>query len=135
MGHRMWDGYISVSSTDLSSHVISCDSGQQFRIAQDDSSGSPDMLYITDGQRNLCPEFVFAQDVVAGQVEATLRALGGTAVSVEIRSKTGSAAVTNPKWTATCIVQISDPFGGTKGQQEKVRVKFYPTTVWTIATS
>jgi hypothetical protein len=135
MGHRLWDGYISINSVDLSSHVISCDSGQQFRIVQDDSSGSTDMLYITDGQRNLCPEFVFAQDVVAAQVEATLRALGGTAVACEIRSKTGSAAQTNPKWTATCIIQIADPFGGTKGQQERVKVKLYPTTIWTIAIS
>lgn len=77
----------------------------------------------------------FKQDRANSAVDQTLAAVRGTTFAVEIRSDSGSAAPTNPKWTATVFVKSYTPIGGSVGEYEDVSVEFGMATAWTRATS
>jgi hypothetical protein len=76
-----------------------------------------------------------AQDLAAGDVDATLFSIVGTAVAVAIRNDSGAVAADNPEYTGTGLIRSYPPIGAAIGEKATTRVEIVPASALSRATS
>jgi hypothetical protein len=130
-----YNGYLSVNSVDLSDHVKSM--SLEYKAEElDDTCMGDTVRTRMGGLKDWSLTVTFAQDYVAGEVDATLWPLiGAAAWAIIIKPNGGTTSGTNPKWTGTAILLDYTPIAGTVGDYATTDVTFLPGTVLTRATS
>lgn len=119
------DALISINGVDLSDH------GNQVTITyeaetQDDTVFGDDTRSNAGGLKNWSCEIQFLQDYAAGEVDATLFGIVGTAVAWEVRPTSAVRSATNPGYNATGVVQNYQPLGQSVGDLAGATVSLVP---------
>ena len=98
------DVQVTVNAVDLTSHVTSVNGfNESAADLQTTAMGDSNVTRI-GGIKDASVSITFLNDFAASSVYATLAALLGTAVTVEITPTSGSLSATNPKKSGSCLV-------------------------------
>lgn len=119
------DCYIAVNGVPFSDHVSSVTvnlSKDEVETTNFSGSGRERVAGLKDDSF----EVNFQQDYAAANVDATLYPLynNETEFTVEVRPTAAAASVSNPKYTATCVLLEYQPISGDVGSLSETSVKF-----------
>lgn len=114
------NGYVSLNSVNLSDHARTITLEASAALLDDTAMGDT-ATSRAGGLKDWSLTVEFFADEVAGSVNATLFPLIGTTMPVEVRADGGSVSVTNPKYTATGILESLNPVAGQVGQMQMVQ--------------
>lgn len=130
------NAYVEVNSVDVSSHVAQVSVNLTQDTPEDTAMGDDSHSYLA-GLRGGSFDVTFNADDAAGAVSATLNTIhtGDAAVTFELRPDQGAVAVTNPKYTGSCILTSWDPFAGSVGDTAQSTASFQVTGDVTRATA
>lgn len=128
------NAYVSLNSVDLSSLVRQVTLSYSAELQDDTAMGDTARSRI-GGLKDWSLSIEFFQDYAAGKIDATLFSLVGSTFAVELRSDTGSASATNPKYTGTGILESYQPVGGTVGENLMAPVSISGVGALTRATA
>lgn len=119
------DCYIVVNGTNFSDHVSSV-SLTLSKKGVDTTSFSGQGSEQFAGLKSDEIDVTFQQDYSAASTDAVLYPLynNETEFVVEVRPTSAAASVTNPKYTATCILLEYTPLDGKPGDLSETKVKF-----------
>lgn len=128
------NAYVTLNAVDLSNLVrtVTLDYSAEM---QDDTAMSDTARSRIGGLKDWSLTIEFFQDYAASKVDATLFSLVGSTFAVEVRSDSGSASATNPKYTGTGILESYVPVGGTVGENQMAPVTIRGVGALTRATS
>ena len=129
------DAYISVNSVVLDDHAMSV--GLSINNAELDTTAMGDTWETAiGGMKSWSLSVEFQQDFANSNVDATISAMLGTVVAIEVRPTSDAVGGTNPKWTGNILVSGDyTPVGGSQGDLATVSVTWKGTGALTRATS
>jgi hypothetical protein len=119
------NAFVSINAVDLSNRVRQVAINYEGDAVEQTTMGDLTHNFL-GGLRNYSVEVTFAQDFAAANVDATMFALVGTAVAVEVRPTTAARSATNPGYNATMLVQNYNPFGTQVGALHEASASFVP---------
>lgn len=129
--------FFSVNSVDLSTHVNQIEISTDKDSPEDTAMGDNSRSFLADGLRNATLNVTFNSDDAAGAVSATLWTIytGSALVAFEIRADQAAVAVTNPKYTGSCLLTSGAPVSGSVGDTQTESVSFQVSGDVTRATA
>jgi hypothetical protein len=105
---------VEINGTDLSDHASEV--GLNYASEMVDETAMGDNSRINKGGlKNWSIDVTWHQDFSAGNVDATLFALVGTTVCVEMRPQNICSTVINPIYSGIGVIESYNPLGGTVG--------------------
>lgn len=107
------NGFVSVASVDLSSHVQSVTLEYKSEIIDATCFGTASTRTRVAGLKDWTVTLEFAQDFASSAVDDTLFSLVGTSVALKIRPVNTSIAATNPEYQGSGILETYQPIRGT----------------------
>jgi hypothetical protein len=116
------DGFVSIAAVTLSTSGRSATLQYQAE-QQDDTAFADTTRSRLGGLKDWSIDLEFNQDHAAGNVDATIFALVGTVVTVEIRPTSAARSTTNPGYNGPGLVTSYSPVGGAVGETAKARVQ------------
>lgn len=119
------DCFIEVNGVDFSSHVSSV-TVNLVKDEIDTTNFGGDGRERAHGLKDDSFELNFQQDFAAGEVDATLYPLWDleTEFVVKVRPRASATSVTNPLYSATCILLEYQPLAGDVGDLSETEVTF-----------
>lgn len=128
------DASIVINAVDLSDHCKSVTLNYEAESVDDTNMGDTTRLMV-GGMLNYSLEVEFAQDYAAGEVDATLFALVGTATTVTVKATSGAVSATNPSFSGSMLLTSYSPVSGSIGDLATTSASFVPAGALTRATS
>lgn len=129
------DASVTINSVDLSNHVREVQIKYSAEIIDKTTMGATGKGKVS-GLVDASIDIEFAQDYAAGSVDATLFPLvGGAAVPIVIKPKSGAVAVDNPSYSGSAIVSDYPPLAGKVGELATVKAHLEVDGVLTRATA
>ena len=119
------DAKVTINSVDLSDHVEQISFSYEAESVDDTNMGDTTRIMM-GGLLNYGVDITFSQDFAAAKVDATLFAIVGTAITVELVPVNATVTATNPSFTATMLLQSYNPIVGTVGDKASAPVHFDP---------
>lgn len=136
MSHFVFkDPYVSLGGVNLSAHVKQVTLDYKAETPDDTCAGDDTRKRLAGGLKDWSLQVEFAQDYAASQVDATLFALVGTSVAVEVRPTSAAVGSTNPKFTGNALLESYQPMGGSIGDAAMAPVTLQGNGDLTRATS
>ena len=118
------DASITVNSVDLSDHGITVTMEVGAEMLDNTAYGHTART-VGPGLKTGALQLEFLQDFAANEVDVTLFALiGAAAFPVIIIPVNDTVSATNPKFTATMVLESYPPLGGSVGDQAKTTASF-----------
>lgn len=128
------DASVTINSVDLSDHVRSVTISYSADMVEDTNMGDNTHLML-GGLKNWNIDVEFSQDYAASEVDATLFPLVGTTFTVDVKPTSAAVSATNPKYTATGILESYNPIAGSVGELSTTSVTIQPAGDLSRATS
>ena len=119
------NAFCSINAVDLSDHVRQVAINYEADAVDQSTMGDGTHAFLA-GLKNYSLDVTFAQDFAAGEVDASLFSIVGTAVQVEIRPTTAARSATNPGYNASMLLASYNPFGTQIGALHEAPVRFVP---------
>ncbi len=119
------NAFFSVNAVDLSSRVRQVAINYEADAVDQSTMGDGTHTFLA-GLKNYSVDVTFAQDFAAGNVDATLFPLVGTAIAVEFRPTTAARSATNPGYNATMLLASYNPVGTQINALHEAPVRFVP---------
>lgn len=126
MANQLVATYLSVGGTDLSGFITSCEAPEMVEQHDDtvmtdtgksNRPGLSDAMITVEG----------VQDFSAGGPDATISAVkGSTSIAMEWRPTGSAVSSTNPKRTATFVLESYTPISGQRGALAMFKATFKP---------
>ena len=105
---------IEINGTDLSSHASEVSLNYASEM-QDETAMGDSTRVRKGGLKDWSIDVTWHQDFAAGAVDATLFALVGTTVCVEMRPQNICSTVINPRFSGIGVIESYNPMGGSVG--------------------
>lgn len=123
------------TGTDLSDHVTGMVLTYDADAVEDTAGGDTTHLFL-GGLKNYTLTVNLAQDLAAGEVDATLFSQVGTAQTVTVRNvKTTGVSATNPNYTASMMLRSYPPIGANIGEKAVTTAEYVAGAALSRATS
>jgi hypothetical protein len=130
----MTNASITIGGVDLSDHCMAVSISYEAETVDDTNMGDTTRLML-GGLLNYGVEIELSQDYAAGEVDATMFPLVGTAVAVVIKATSAAVGTTNPSFSANMLLQTYPPLGGAVGEKATTTASFVPAGTLVRATS
>ena len=109
------DASITINSVDLSDHIAAVTITTEVADVPTTAFGDTAVKRI-GGLKDSSIQLDFHQDFAVAEVEATIYPLIGTLTSVVVLPANGAVTVSNPSYTADCLVTSWSPVAGAVGE-------------------
>ena len=109
------DASITINSVDLSDHIAAVTITTEVADIPTTAFGDTAVKRIA-GLKDSSIQLDFHQDFAVAEVEATIYPLIGTLTSVVVLPANGAVTVSNPSYTADCLVTSWSPVAGAVGE-------------------
>ena len=109
------DASITINSVDLSDHIAAVTITTEVADIPTTAFGDTAVKRIA-GLKDSSIQLDFHQDFAVAEVEATIYPLIGTVTSVVVLPANGAVTVSNPSYTADCLVTSWSPVAGAVGE-------------------
>lgn len=118
------NAYLTVNSVDLSDDANSLTLDLSADELEDTAFGDTFRSRIGGGLKDSSWSVEFNQDFASSQVDATLWAAFGTAVTVAAKPVNTTTAATNPQYSGSVLISKYSPFGNKVGETAGVSVQW-----------
>jgi hypothetical protein len=119
------DASVVINSVDLSDHVKSVSIDYESET-QDNTAMGDDTRSMQGGLKNWSMSVEFHQDYAAGEVDATIFPIIGSAVPIVVKATSGAVSATNPSYSSYGMVNKYTPIGGGVGDLAATPIEIVP---------